>query len=240
MSGDHIISATILRKIGIDKVLIKGNGFARAVAIKDNSLKIRWLCQRHNSALSPLDAESGRLFQAVQSVEDTLAGRAELDRRLYLFEGFDLERWLLKTLFAAYYARISNITPETHKLPDYTAKLFEYQLPPPLGLHVPIRMSNGEQQMMTIKEEAALNLITEGALIAGVAVSLASLELKLLLAGHPNSLQSFGLQHAYRPQFLNFFEGREVVSIAIAWRQGSNSTVWISRGNPIAQLPEDL
>jgi hypothetical protein len=52
------------------------------------------LCTAHNTALSPLDAEAGRFYRAL---EDCLHGRVS-PRHRFLFSGHDIERWLLKTL----------------------------------------------------------------------------------------------------------------------------------------------
>lgn len=92
---------------------------------------------------------------------------------------------------------------------------------------------------MKIAQETSLNLITDGNMVAGVAVSLSGLELKLLIAGHPYSIQGFNSQHVFRPKFINFFQAGEVVSIGIAWMHGSDMTVWLSRGDPGASLPQD-
>ena len=50
------------------------------------------MCDRHNSALSPLDNMAIRLFQAFDEKGAGDSGQ----RILYLFSGHDLERWLLK------------------------------------------------------------------------------------------------------------------------------------------------
>jgi hypothetical protein len=62
LSGDHLISAVVLRQITTEKITVTGPEYSRSVFIQDNSLKIRWLCSRHNTALSPLDTQAGRLF----------------------------------------------------------------------------------------------------------------------------------------------------------------------------------
>src|SRR5215217_3245445 len=239
ISGDHIISAAILRRITTDKITISGTGFSRSVSINSSSVKVKRLCRRHNTALSPLDAQAGRLFQAVQSAEESLAGEVAPTRHLYLFEGFDIERWLLKTLLAAYHARVSNVVPGTHILPDYVMRLFEHPLAPPLGLYMPVRTGDGGQHQLTVVREASLNLITESNLVVGIAVSLSGLELKLLIAGDPYSIPDFNSQHAIRPKFINFFQAGEVITIGIAWMAGSDSAVWLSRGDPSAPLPQD-
>src|SRR5205085_12550116 len=88
LSGDHIVSAIVLRQITTEKITITGPEFSRSVFTQDNSLKIKWLCKRHNAALSPLDVQAGRLFHAMQSVESSLSRGITPEQRLFLFEGF--------------------------------------------------------------------------------------------------------------------------------------------------------
>jgi hypothetical protein len=239
LSGDHVISAVVLRQITTDKITIIGPNHQRSVYVKDNSLKVRCLCRRHNSALSPLDTEAGRLFAAVQSVEDTLSQGIAPEQRLYLFEGFDIERWLLKTLIAAYYGKVSDVRPQTHTLPDNLALAFDYLLSPPFGLYVPTLTSDGGQHTMTLARNAMLSLITYRSQVVGVAVSLSGLTFKLLLNGPSELVDQFALQHVYRPKFINFFRGTDVVSIAITHIESSEEMVWIASGDPNAEPPHD-
>ena len=70
------------------------------------SLTSKILCDRHNSALSPLDAEAGKLFVALAEIDATLADAAPpAPPRDYLISGADLERWLLKVLLGICHAK---------------------------------------------------------------------------------------------------------------------------------------
>ncbi len=239
ISGDHILSASVLRAISKDKIRLKGAGFSREHSINSDSLKTKRLCRRHNSALSPLDVEAGRLFRAVGSAEQALSGNALLPQRLYLFEGFDIERWLLKTLFATYYSRVSNVTPGTHTLPSYAIDLFKLQLAPPHGLYMPVRLNDGGQFEMRLSSSASMYLISSGSTVTGIAVTLAGLELKLIIGGRPDELDKFPDHHVFRPKYINFYQGNDIIALAFGWLDGSDQEVWLSRGDPNAPVPHN-
>jgi hypothetical protein len=52
------------------------------------------LCKRHNEALSPLDATAVRFFTKL----DNVIRQTERRSQVFLFDGTDLEHWMLKTL----------------------------------------------------------------------------------------------------------------------------------------------
>jgi len=57
------------------------------------------LCERHNNALSPLDAIAIRFFNSFDRVDREFAVQSsERKDRVFLFNGHDVERWMLKTL----------------------------------------------------------------------------------------------------------------------------------------------
>jgi hypothetical protein len=95
ISGEHIISETVLRAVAPDRLIASGfhwlRGDERPVAY--SSLTTNNLCIVHNSRLSDLDAAAGRFFDAVKQCD---LNRSETGCD-FLFSGHDLERWVLKT-----------------------------------------------------------------------------------------------------------------------------------------------
>lgn len=238
ISGDHIISAAILRQISVSKLDIIGATFRRTVGINSDAIKVKRLCRRHNAALSPLDSAAGRLFRAVKRADAALAGRATCDLRVFLFDGFDIERWLLKTLLSAYYAKMCNIVPSDCLLPTHTLAAFGSMLPRPYGLYVPTLGLFPDKRIMRLSASTSLSLITEGKLVAGIWVSLGGLELRLIIAGSSSAVAEEEKRSTYRPQFINFFENREVYTLGFAWSEGTKNVIWLSR-NGDAPPPED-
>lgn len=99
ISGEHLISESVIRLLAGDgQFTIGGTPWLPAGAIKavgPDSLTANCLCQRHNSALSPLDDAARYLFSALKSSLEKSSDASD-----YLASGHDLERWLLKTVKA--------------------------------------------------------------------------------------------------------------------------------------------
>ncbi|MBD2178984.1 hypothetical protein H6F42_18845 [Pseudanabaena sp. FACHB-1998] len=242
MSGEHILSASVLRNISNDKISINGSNFSRTHSIQSDSLKTKCLCKRHNSAFSPIDTEASRLFKTISLIEKILNGSIQSSQSLYFFAGFDIERWLLKALFATYRSRITNINPDNYTLPCYLKYFFDTSFNPPYGLYLPAKFTSDEQfqfKMSTIAE-ASFGLITKNNLVSGITINLGGIELKLMVAGTPSDLAAFQKTHVFRPKFINFYQGDEVFSIALAWDKGTEQCVWISRYDPTAPIPKDM
>jgi len=96
ISGEHLFSHSIM-------LLLKGDGdfsisgvpwLAKGETniISPTTLTSNCLCQKHNSALSPLDDAALYFFTAIKSRLDR---EAQLAR--YIVSGHDIERWSVKT-----------------------------------------------------------------------------------------------------------------------------------------------
>jgi hypothetical protein len=64
-----------------------------------NSLKSNILCTKHNSLLSPFDAEMGRFFRTIIDNDLNLISKKP-NSEISTFCGNDLERWMLKVTCA--------------------------------------------------------------------------------------------------------------------------------------------
>ena len=92
LSREHIISQSIFSHGCGCPLIIEGNHRAPSGLLAESSLAAKILCRKHNSALSPLDAEAGRLSEILlNSAKGQEIGRPELSGSL-------IERWALKTL----------------------------------------------------------------------------------------------------------------------------------------------
>ncbi|SED40316.1 hypothetical protein SAMN05444161_3130 [Rhizobiales bacterium GAS191] len=96
LSGEHLFSQSIMLLLKADgDFSISGlpwlaEGETKIMSPK--TLTANCLCQKHNSALSPLDAAALYFFTALKSCLDREAQSAR-----YIVSGHDIERWLLKT-----------------------------------------------------------------------------------------------------------------------------------------------
>ena len=103
ISREHFISETLLRQIELNNTAkIAGLSWQQPktfdiIPLKGLASKI--LCDRHNSALSPLDAAMGAFSQAIADIDRDLHPDADAPRfQRRQFCGEDLERWMLKCL----------------------------------------------------------------------------------------------------------------------------------------------
>ncbi|WP_155847655.1 hypothetical protein [Asticcacaulis benevestitus] len=99
ISGEHLISESVMDILSSEgEFTISGTPWLKPNEVKAvgfKSLTANCLCQRHNSALSPLDAAAKDFFSALKSNFEGNSGTVDS-----LISGHDIERWLLKTLKA--------------------------------------------------------------------------------------------------------------------------------------------
>jgi hypothetical protein len=98
MTREHYVSEGILEEIGF---IIRVNGVpwvptAEGKRVARSKLTSRVLCDRHNSALSCLDSQGVAFFRAIKQYSDSAYDGRE---RVSAFNGRDIERWMLKTLY---------------------------------------------------------------------------------------------------------------------------------------------
>jgi hypothetical protein len=103
LSLEHPVSENVLDYLagGSGEVRVHGRSSQRDLEHGDllpvRTLGRRVLCERHNGTLGPLDAVGGRFVRADADAKLHLAEQNSGDFHA-LFNGYDLERWLLKVL----------------------------------------------------------------------------------------------------------------------------------------------
>lgn len=101
ISREHYVSAGLLKEIG-EEPLMQGLPFLEGESkrLSVASLASKMLCERHNHALSPLDAEALRTFTALRRFEANYRDGQDIPAfDAVLIGGPLLEAWLLKTAF---------------------------------------------------------------------------------------------------------------------------------------------
>lgn len=101
ISREHFISHDVLRCFENDGTLgLVGAPWqpeGTEKSLPPNALASKILCGRHNHALSPLDAEAGRLFRTIGAFDRDFNDKPATDA-MAMFSGEDIERWMLKTV----------------------------------------------------------------------------------------------------------------------------------------------
>ena len=120
ISKEHFISATLLRQIHLNNAAkVAGLRWQEKETfnlIPISGLASSILCERHNNALSPLDAVMGDFAQAIADYDDTLRSKdSSVDSEIRAFSGDDIERWMVKCLLGLSASKnlvANNLKPE--------------------------------------------------------------------------------------------------------------------------------
>lgn len=100
LSREHYVTEALLEALG-DSATVSGfpwmeSGDWQPLVPKAMASKI--LCERHNSVLSPLDAEAAKLFVALLAADEHVRVGKPFPGPFAYVSGEAFERWLLKTL----------------------------------------------------------------------------------------------------------------------------------------------
>lgn len=179
--------------------------------ISPKSLTARILCERHNSALSNLDSMAVRLFRTF----DNIAGNTE--NKLCLFNGHDIERWLLKVLCGMFVS--NNLNPGRPVQKDIPLQWIEV-------LFQARGFDSGQGLYVCCSKGAILNGPIGIALrplgkenrIVGIGLLVCGFELVLNMK--PSRIQELlGRQVAYRPNELHITGPRYEKSVVLSWNE---------------------
>ncbi len=102
ISKEHILTHSILKRLTVGKTVNVANpvfGSADPKALTPQALGAHVLCARHNNALPRLDEVGHAFFLRLEQLFRLGIGEKPAAARA-LFNGFDLERWFLKTTAA--------------------------------------------------------------------------------------------------------------------------------------------
>lgn len=136
ITREHPVSESLLEEFG-GEFIMDGTPWAKMRLTKTKEAASKVLCERHNSALSPLDSMIPRLFRVLRGFRE---GR---DVGWHTIDGEDLERWAMKA--AVGYLESDNILDRdattritTDGVPEWWLRyLFgEQELPMGIGMHV--------------------------------------------------------------------------------------------------------
>jgi hypothetical protein len=201
----------LLKLLSIDgKVTVDGFPWQDSGAVgrvPPPSLTGKILCRRHNVALSPLDAVASRLFERIDQFHHEIVDSAlKYQNRFFLFNGHDIERWMLKTLCGAVVSGNAEIrTGESNWRPplEWLKILFDEEpFPPRCGLYFHSEVTGKPYIERGFKFISFSNKIGG---VYGARISLNDERFVLAMSAPPEDLsETFIRDHAYRPQGLRF------------------------------------
>jgi hypothetical protein len=190
-----------------------------------SKLVAKILCKRHNSAMSPLDTAAFKFFEAVKTIYQNLADNKTLSRKRlwWLLSGEELELWLLKVAFGAYYS--GNVAMEGDKLCDVqninagTMEAFQGKsIPSPCGMYM---MKEKETSAYPNRLDFSSLSSDSNERMVGLRLRFSGLSLLMLIDPLTDYDEAFLANHVYRPHYLGFRNRRRTHTIALTWPRNS-------------------
>jgi hypothetical protein len=187
-----------------------------SIGLPAQSLAANILCERHNVALSPLDAEAGRLFEALRDFDVALGDHAPpTTSSRVVINGPDIQRWMLKCLLGAAYS--GNLTAAALNEPGRCLRVLFGEATWPAGWGLYLSPKPSEHAFSGV---ALMTLIDDGGTIRAFVANIAGLRLLLSLGvargdGLYPRPAGARFRHAARPA---------VKTLALAWSTEIHST----------------
>jgi hypothetical protein len=216
ITGEHFISQGLLKQIELNKTAkISGlrwqepNTF-NIVPLK--SLASNILCDRHNSALSALDAAITNLSDAIRRCDSAFKpsnGKIELVDEVMC--GEDIERWFLKSVIGAVCS--GSMSPAFLKSECLDVLYGRVPWPEGWGLYVENLSGSTVYHSDSFLFEIRFN--PETLVVLAFVVIVRGLTFTLVL-GRPDNPDSFGL---FRPDALVFRKGIHKSTIELTWQR---------------------
>jgi len=221
LSAEHPLSLGVIEQLSgnANVIGVSGRPWQRDPSKVDliglHNVTKKVLCRRHNSALSQLDGLAVRFVRgyadAMIHLTQGLAG--EFHR---LFNGFDLERWMLKVICALQFGEAipgsGNPTPWQVPLRWLDVLFDKAELPQGAGLYMakrPVHRPNGEFMIYTERSYLRFSApkiaglpivgVRPIKILAGIRIALMNLELELYMTRPLNRKD-----YVYRPRMIRF------------------------------------
>jgi hypothetical protein len=233
ISREHFLSEGILKILNENRSLtVAGFPWLKTGEHKNlhpSSLTGNVLCARHNSALSPLDKVAIRFFRALRQIEQEFADeQISTLERVFLFNGHDIEQWMLKTLCGLVCSKNAmNLDSEsiTDWLPpiSWLNMLFGIQKFR-TGCGIYFEANIGEKRPLYQGVNLA-PLFDQNGNVTGIAVDLKEHSFILAMVQPPQELKGTILEHGvYRPKELVTRKLNEpaIKAIVLGWDSPSN------------------
>lgn len=235
ITGEHYFSRSLLKLIDSAKVEINGwpHGKSKLATIPIDSLVVNCLCERHNNMLSPFDDTASMFFKTLIDFNSAISKGIVIQNRYRLFNYWDFERWMIKTLVMASEAGFSQSNGMTQKLSqslkrEYLKILFENDTLAIPGAGFYFTNEHNEQIRFSNTFDFSANTSTLTNELEGCTTSFGGFKFvfsprKLLhIEGIPTK------ENQFRPWRLVYGEGLNQMIIDFSVKDGSNLTFQLS------------
>ena len=221
ISREHYISKAILELMegGIEVSGLPWLPAGKTVTYGINSLVSNVLCERHNSALSPLDDLATRVFKTIRTVCDDLNHRS-LSRRTkwHLVSGEALELWCIKTLLGLFFSTVASNQGESliHKytidVHGFVEAIRTRHFLPGCGLYG--RRSAGDYTGLLSWAPLSVERVAR---VIGVRMRMCAVEFEVFLDPVNVDFEEVLKEATFRPWNLIFTDGKRKHVIVLSW-----------------------
>jgi hypothetical protein len=235
LTKEHYVSENVLSRLtGGGPLKVSGLDYSQPEDVKTigiDNFASNMLCERHNGVLSDLDGVAGQFFGTFDEINRWLVDSDQPETRVFLFNGADIERWLLKLLCGALVSghagtrrgRVPNWLPRI----EWVRFLFGLSdLPAGWGLYL---LSAVGEQFVNSRDLTFAALSRDGDVYALV-ISIHGFRLMLAMQAPPNDTSGTLLEAAtYRPRELVIKHGSRTGVIDLGWDGGASVHVQFTR-----------
>lgn len=236
ITGEHTLSHSVLRELSPTEI-IEVNGLPRRphdefVSVPISGFTCNVLCDRHNAALSLLDSVGHRFFKSLRAINAELRDKSKKPRtRPYLFNGHDVERYILKVLCGDGIANKMNSArgPIRGWRPSVQCVRILYGLEHfPAGWGIYLSADMGQPFDLDENVLGVGPVTNDDKELCGARFKILGLEFELLMT-RPNPVQQrYGENCRYRHNEVSFSDGRAIQSILFGWYvKGQGGTLHI-------------
>lgn len=225
ISGEHYVSHSILKELSMNGMLQGIHGLPWIQGTKNipsSRLTSNILCKRHNEALSGLDTLAKRFFMSIvdvtRSFESNTPGSSD---SIFLFNGNDIERWMLKTLIGLGFS--GNLQSQRHTIRNWKPDLLwvdilvgKEQMPKDFGLYVTGNV--GHQSELNLKRGFEIAPLSNQNFVYGAIISLCGLSFTFVMVQPPLNKKGTILEHQlYRPGEMLFTHKQLLSTLYFHW-----------------------
>lgn len=222
ISREHYLSSAVLSQLEKDGgVFSKGAKFAPlGKRLPLSALVANILCREHNSDLSALDSVAAKLFaECNESVTQLLSDKAA-EGSVLLLNGYDVERWFLKTLCGSIAAGIMQDVADREVPDDLVGALFgSSRLPGNAGLYVTGNLgATWRVEANNVGYAPLFGTSASKTSLDGVSMTLAGLEFTLLTRAVPaRATGALSETSIYRPGEIRLVKADAERRLVLDW-----------------------
>jgi hypothetical protein len=217
---EHYISRSVLQQLG-EPLRCAGLPWEKpGVEIKYglNSLSSHILCDRHNSALSPLDQLASNAFKTIRASSDELNIRSTSRRnKWFLISGEALELWAFKTICGLFYASVAARNKQSlNKAYSIDVSRFERavsQRRVDAGCGLYVTPHTGQRKPFAYSPLS----VEQGKRVIGIRIRLAALEFDVVLDPTGVNFDYLNQNFFYRPWLINMSSQETMHTMVLSW-----------------------